>query len=49
MPNTPEKEDSDLKSYLKMMMDIFEKSLNNSFKQEREKNRKQIEAFKEET
>ena len=45
MPNTPEKEDSDLKSYLKVMIDIFKKSLinlrkfkNNSLKQELEDN-----------
>ena len=49
MPNTPEKEDSDLKSYLKMMMQIFEKSVNNSLKQEREEKQKELEAFKEET
>ena len=41
MPNTPEKEDSDLKSYLKMMIEIL--------KQEREEKHKEIEAFKEET
>ena len=41
MPNTPEKEDSDLKSYLKMMIEIL--------KQEREEKQKDLEAFKEET
>ena len=41
MPNTPEKEDADLKSYLKTMIKIF--------KQEREEKQKESEAFKEET
>ena len=41
MPNTPEKEDSDPKSYLKMMVEIL--------KQEREGKHKELEAYKEET
>ena len=41
MPNTPEKEDPDPKSYLKMMIEML--------KQEREKKHKEIEAFREET
>ena len=49
LPNTPEKEDSDLKSYLTMMMEIFEKHMNNSFKQLQENTHKQIVALKEET
>ena len=39
--NTPEKEDTDLKSYLKMLIEIL--------KQEREEKQKDSEAFKEET
>ena len=41
MPNTPEKEDADLKSYIKTMIEIL--------KQEREEKQKESEAFKEET
>ena len=41
MPNTPEKEDADLKSYLKTLIEIL--------KQEREEKQKDSEAFKEET
>jgi hypothetical protein len=31
-PNTPEKEDSDLKSHLMMMIEKFKKDINNSLK-----------------
>ena len=41
MWKTPEKKDSDPKSYLKMMIEIL--------KQEREEKHKELEAFKEET
>ena len=41
MPNTPEKEDADLKSYLQTMIEIL--------KQEWEEKQKESEAFKEET
>ena len=41
MPNTPEKEDTDLKSYLKTLIKIL--------KQEQEEKQKESEAFKEET
>ena len=41
MPNTPAKEDADLKSYLKMLMEIL--------KQEREEKQKASDAFKEKT
>ena len=41
MPNTPEKEDTDLKSYLKMMIEIL--------KQEWEEKHKELDSFKEET
>jgi hypothetical protein len=32
-PNTPEKQDSDLKSYLMMMIEDFKKDINNSLKE----------------
>ena len=41
MPNNPEKEDADLKSYLKTLIEIL--------KHEREEKQKESEAFKEET
>ena len=41
MPNTPEKEKANLKSYLKILIEIL--------KQEREEKQKDSEAFKEET
>jgi hypothetical protein len=31
-PNTPEKQDSDLKSHLMMMVEDFKKNINNSLK-----------------
>jgi hypothetical protein len=34
-PNTPEKQDSDLKSYLMMVVDDFKKGINNSLKKYR--------------
>ena len=34
-PNTPEKQDSDLKSYLMMVVEDFRKGLNNSLKKYR--------------
>jgi gas vesicle protein len=48
-PNTLEKQDSDLKSYLMMLVEDFKKDINNSFKQIQEKTDKQVEALKEET
>jgi chromosome segregation ATPase len=48
-PNTPEKQDSDLKSYLMMMIEEFKKDINNSLKQIQENTSKQVEVLKEET
>jgi hypothetical protein len=46
---TPEKQDSDLKSLLMMMIEDFEKDTNNSLKEIQENTDKQLEALKEET
>ena len=43
------KEDSDLKSYLMMLVEVFKKDINNSLKELQEKTGKQVEALKEET
>ena len=51
-PNTPEKQDSGLKSLLLMMIVMIEdikKDINNSFKEILENTGKQIEALKKET
>ena len=48
-PNTPEKQDSDLKSHLMMMIQDFKKDINNSLKEIQENTGKQVEALKEET
>jgi predicted nucleic acid-binding Zn-ribbon protein len=48
-PNTPEKQDSDLKSHLMMMIKNFKKDINNSLKEIQENTGKQVEALKEET
>ena len=47
-PNTPEKQDSDLKSYLMMVVEDFKKGINNSLKEIQENTAKQVEALKEE-
>jgi hypothetical protein len=50
--NTPEKQDSDLKSHLMMMIENFKKDINNSLKEIQniqENIGKQVEALKEET
>jgi two-component sensor histidine kinase len=47
-PNTPEK-DSDLKSHLMMMIEEFNKEINNSLKEIQENTSIQLEALKEET
>ena len=47
--NTPEKQDSDLKSHLKMMREDFKKDINNSLKEIQKNTGKQVEALKEET
>ena len=44
-PNTPEKQDSDLKSHLMMMIE----DINNSLKEIQENTGKQVETLKEET
>jgi type VI protein secretion system component VasK len=46
-PNTPEKQDSDLKSYLMMVVEDFKKSINNSLKEIQENTAKQVDALKE--
>jgi gas vesicle protein len=48
-PNTPEEQDSDLKSHLMMMIEDFKKDINNSLKEIQENTGKQLEALKEET
>jgi hypothetical protein len=48
-PNTPEKEDYDLKLHIMMMIGDFKKDINNSFKEIQENIGKQVEALKEET
>jgi chromosome segregation ATPase len=47
-PNTPEKQDTDLKSYLMMVVEDFKKNINNSLKEIQENTAKQVEALKEE-
>ena len=46
---TPEKQDSDLKSLLMMMIEDFKKDINNSLKELQENTGKQVKALKEET
>jgi hypothetical protein len=46
---TPEKQDMDLQSFLMMMIEDFEKDINNSLKGVQESTGKQAEALKEET
>jgi hypothetical protein len=46
---TPDKQDMDLKSLLMMMMEDYEKEINNSLKEIKENTGKQLEAIKEET
>ena len=48
-PNTPEKQESDLKSLLMMMMEDYKKDINNYTKEIQENAGKQVEALKEET
>jgi gas vesicle protein len=47
-PNTPEKQDSDLKSYLMMLVEDFKKGINKSLKEIQENTAKHVEALKEE-
>ena len=46
-PNTPKKQDSDLKSYLMMLVEDFKKGINNSLKEILENTAKPIEVLKE--
>jgi gas vesicle protein len=48
-PNTLEKQDLDLKSYLMILVEDFKKDINNSLKEIQEKTGKKVEALKEET
>jgi vacuolar-type H+-ATPase subunit E/Vma4 len=48
-PNTPEKQDLDLKAYLKMMVEDIKKDFNNSLKEIQKNTAKQVEHLKEET
>jgi hypothetical protein len=47
-PNTPEKQDADIKSYLMMVVEDIKKGINNSLKEIQENTPKQVEALKEE-
>jgi DNA anti-recombination protein RmuC len=47
-PNTPEKQDLDLKPYLMMLVEDFKKGINNSLKEIKENTAKQVEVLKEE-
>jgi hypothetical protein len=46
-PNTPKKKDSDLKSYLLMLVEDIKKDFNNSLKEIQENTVKQVEVLKE--
>jgi hypothetical protein len=48
-PNTPAKQDSDLKSHLMRMIEDFKEDVYNSLKEIQENTGKQLEALKEET
>jgi hypothetical protein len=45
-PNIPKKKDSDLKSYLMIVVEDFKKGINNSLKEIQENNAKQVEFLK---
>jgi hypothetical protein len=45
-PNTPEKQGTDLKSYLMMVVEDFKKGINNSLKEIQENTAKQVEVLK---
>jgi hypothetical protein len=47
--NTPEKQDSDLKSHLMMMIEDIKKDITNSLKEIEQNTGKQLKALKEET
>ena len=46
-PNTPKKQDSDLKSYLMMLIEDFKKGINNSVKEIQQNTATQVEVLKE--
>jgi hypothetical protein len=46
-PNTPEKQDSDLKSYLMMLVEDIKKGFNNSLKEIQVNTAKEVEVLKE--
>jgi len=48
-PNTPKKQDLDLKSHLIMMIEDFKKDIKNSLREMQENTSKQVEALREET
>jgi gas vesicle protein len=48
-PNTLEKQDSDLKSYLVMLVEDLKRNIKNSLKEIQENTAKQVEVLKEET
>ena len=48
-PNTPKKQDAELKSYLMMVEEDFKKGINNSLKEIQGNTAKQVKALKEET
>ena len=45
--NTPEKQDSDLKSHLMMLVEDFKKGINNSLKEIQENTAKELQVLKE--
>ena len=47
-PNIPEKQDTDLKSYLMMVVEDLKKGINNSLKETQENSAKEVEGLKEE-
>jgi hypothetical protein len=47
-PNTPKKQDSDLKSYLMVLVEDFKKGISNSLKEIKENTAKQVQVLKEE-
>jgi hypothetical protein len=48
-PNTPKNKDTNLKSYLMMLVEDFKKDINISLKEIQENTAKQVEALKEKT
>ena len=47
-PNTPKKQEVDLKSYLMMLVEDLKKGINNSLKEIQENSANEVEALKEE-